>query len=149
MKLILFFSFLNCTIAYSQTTKCCLLIDSILHIPQIKKLLELDSIKDKNSIRIIQPPNSKFLNCSKLYKINNQFISLFNIHNIPYDLNTGNFRDIIISKINCTRKKTIVDVYLSNYRWNNNTKNRWHFTITFINKDKNLLISEINYALWD
>ena len=147
---ILFFILFHSFSAYSQTKTCCLLIDSILHYPQIKSLLELDSIKDKKPIRIIRPPKTTFFSCSSLFKDSkNKFIPIKTIQNVPFDLNTGNYRDIVIAKINCNKNNTVIEVYLSNYRWNNIEKNRWHFTFYFTSKNNNIVISDVKFALWD
>lgn len=140
---------LNNSFLFAQSPKNCALIDSVLNIPEIKVLLELDVPKDKNPIRIIYLKKKHLPNCLTLYRANNQIITITKLNNIPYNLNTGLSRDIIISQIKCKKKEIIVDVYLSNYRWVDSIKNNWHFVITFKINNHQYFIKDLKYSLWD
>lgn len=153
MNILLVFSIilslnLTCNIQKLDYDKCNV-ISTTLAIDEIHELLSLDLINDKKPIRVIDETGN-FLACNGLlYNNGTDFTSITFIDSLPYDLNTGHYRDLIISSIDTIKDDLVVDMYMSNYKCIHDVKNKVHATIKFTLENNKVNVKSFRGVHWD
>lgn len=139
---------LTCNVQELDYDKCHI-IDTTLAIDEVHKLLSLDLINDKNPIRVIDK-TGVFLMCNGLlYNNGTDFTNITFIDSLPYDLNTGHYRDLIISNVDTINNNLIVDMYMTSYKCTQNVKNKVHVTIEFMIENNEISIKSFRGIHWD
>ena len=125
------------------------LVENILQSDQITTLLALEDLKDRASIRIIDK-YGKLDSCKFLFKLSVDQdgipLNVGVVNKLPMDLNTGYYRDLIISKLEKEEKSYKLDIYLSNLHCISKRKNRWHVLVQLNEK---MEIVKLSAAEWN
>ncbi len=146
---IIFIVFLLLTVELVNAQKVisnCLIIDSILNVDSFRKSIGI-SENPRKIIRIIDSKN--FLKkCKSVqlysYHIGNQTVSITN--QIPLDINTGLFLDMVLLSIKQNENKVEVDIFFVNNKCEDNVKHKYMCKAFLVKADNRLSVEKVNYS---
>lgn len=138
---------ISCTLFYfgrSSAQKVDTLhLDTLWQIAGIQQVLKLNK-KPTRSIRIINL-QQQYIIRSEAY----QEIAITHLQQLPFDLNTGYYRDVIVSGSSKKDNHLELDIYTTEFEPTQFPSIRLHIVAIFKKKGKQYIFKEIQHSQWD
>lgn len=130
------------SIGFSQSTDT-VFIDTLWMRADIQKVLKLD-YKQEATIRIIDLYENQIIRSHSTEKWSIRYLD-----NIPFDLNMGYTRDIIISGGKKKGRCLELDIYTTEFRPNDFPSVRLHIVAKFRKKKGQYIFQNLQHSQWD